>query len=261
MSDFPARITPEALIAYLDNTLSAADRAALEKSLALDPEAQGQVAAQQAFDARIRKQFAPPEMSVQDVVRLLPSADSRPSPQNPRTRRRTLFALAASVVVASLAWAAVVWQWNSDSSIEPYFQPRSLVEIYSETVDQGFRPYYFCEDENRFAATFALRQAVPLRLAPLPPDRQMVGLSYSGGLSRDTTAVLCHVRDSPVIVFVDRKQLDNPAIATSSSEPGIHVHRKELDELVIYEVTPFDTPLVSDYLQIVDQREIELDAL
>jgi hypothetical protein len=134
--------------------------------------------------------------------------------------------------------------------VQPFFQVRPLATIYRESVSLGFRPYYFCDDEERFALTFLKRQDVPLRLTAMPDDQRMIGLSYVGGLSRDTTAILCEYRDQPVIVFVDDRIKDTPSIAMADIGPGLYVHRAELAGLVLYEVSPFESPLFIEFLQV-----------
>jgi hypothetical protein len=89
---------------------------------------------------------------------------------------------------------------------------------------------------------------VPLRLAEMPDDRRMVGLSYMGGLSRNTTAILCYSQEQPVVVFVDRRENDTSA-ATEDSDPALQVFRQELGDLVLYEVTPLGSATIMDSLQ------------
>ena len=98
--------------------------------------------------------------------------------------------------------------------------------------------------------TFAKRQRVPLGLSKLPADRRMVGLSYVGGFTRDTTAILGYAHNKPVIVFVDRRDVDNPSITVPDPSSGLHLHRRELGDLVIYEVSPLPQPNFTDHLYI-----------
>ena len=79
----------------------------------------------------------------------------------------------------------------------------------------------------------------------------MEGLTYRGGLSRYTTTMLARVNGLPVMVFVDRVTADtHPTLR--SSESKLHLFRKELGPLVVYELTPLDQPKVSDYLYLAD---------
>ena len=121
--------------------------------------------------------------------------------------------------------------------------------IYRETIESGFRPYYFCEDEDRFRLTFEKRQIVPLRLAQMPSDRRMVSLSYLGGLSRNTTAILCYSASKPVVVFVDRLETDT-STAVDDADPDVNVLRKQLGDLVLYEVTPLESATIVEFLEV-----------
>jgi hypothetical protein len=136
-----------------------------------------------------------------------------------------------------------------DDGSTPFFEPTPLADIYMETIRNGFKPYYECRVDQRFAGTFAQRQGTPLRLLPLPDDVKMLGLSYPGGLSRDTTAMLCTAAGEPVMVFVDRATADNPNVATSHRE-GTNVFRAERDGLVFYELSQFDESRVMQFLAI-----------
>src|SRR5690606_42083595 len=108
-------------------------------------------------------------------------------------------------------------------------------------------------EADRFAAVFDRRQGQPLKLLPLPKGIEMLGISYPGGLSRDSTAMLCRVDGQPVIVLVDRATADR-SDAIDNGNPALHVFREERDGLVFYEVTPFDSARVIEYLAIASNR-------
>ncbi len=79
----------------------------------------------------------------------------------------------------------------------------------------------------------------------------MLGLSYPGGLSRNTTAMLCEVDEQPVMVFVDRLGKDEE-VADRQAVPSIewNVFRSVRDGLVFYEVLPFEVLRVAKYLVV-----------
>ena len=78
----------------------------------------------------------------------------------------------------------------------------------------------------------------------------MKGLSYPGGLSRETTAMLCDVERR------NRDGVCRPAETRISSSLqrtailSVNVFRTERDGLVFYEVTPLDKPTMTEYLQV-----------
>ena len=207
---------------------------------------------QSQIDDALRRQFeasVPTEHTIAEWMREVRSDDPAPvdTARAVSTRdRRTWIALTVAVAIAGVI---ITWQLANRRQREPFFEPRPLAEIYRETLAHGFKPYYECHDQERFAFTFATRQGQPLQLAQLPADRRMLGLSYSGGLSRDTTAMLCRVQGQPVIVFVDRLEADQ-VLAVQNSGPDLHVLRKEYHGLVFYEVTPFAESQMMDYLVV-----------
>jgi hypothetical protein len=161
---------------------------------------------------------------------------------NPRHRSLRLALLALAAVIA---WIVVGWQLvNRDE--QPAFKPRSLAAIYQATVAKGFEPYYECREPDRFAETFARRQGVRLQLNDMPADRYMLGLSYPGGLSRMTTAMLCRVDEQPVMVFVDKQEVDRAQ--GEDLEAGLSLLRQQRDGLVFYEITPVPEKSMIEYL-------------
>jgi len=255
MTDHEKRLTAEQLESYLDNTMSPDEKSDFERRLAIDPQATRQIQLQRDVDAGLKRIFDPPQALADEIQRLVEAEtlpEVRPVLGKSQSHRRVWLAAALSLA-AMAAWAAVAWQWGDQEELEPLFQPRPLANIYRETVARGFRPYYFCEDDERFAQTFLERQDVPLRLTSLPHGQRMVGLSYPGGLSQDTTAMLCYVDETPVMVFVDRSQADQ-SIVTASAEPELKVHRREFAGLVIYEVLPLNRAVVMEHLSVASSH-------
>ena len=156
-----------------------------------------------------------------------------------------------------IAWGLFAWQFFTSESRLPRYNPRiPLAEIYQTRIAEGFRPTWLCEDDREFASTFLKRQGQSLLLAEMPAGSKMVGLAYCGGLSRYTTTMLARVDGVPVMVFVDRTSADtDPKL--DQSRAGLHLFRKELGSLVLYEVTPLAEPRVMDYLIGADARKAE----
>ena len=236
------------LEAYLDGLMSRQERIDFETQLAAHPELMKQVEVQAQIDASLGRLFPHRELSTDDLSGIRTQTDlaevaSAPTPiKSSTTTRAALLGLAAVI-----AWILVVWQLQDRPDKAPFFQPRPVVQVYQEILDNGFQPYYECREEDRFADTFERRQGIPLVLNKLPEGSHMLGLSYAGGLSRDTTAILCHVDDQPVVVFVDRLESDL-ALATEDFSSDLSVHRIVKNRLVFYEVTPFETATIIGYL-------------
>jgi hypothetical protein len=87
----------------------------------------------------------------------------------------------------------------------------------------------------------------------MPEGARMLGLAYAGGMSRRTTAMLCYVGSSPVMVFVDRAENDRPALAARPAN-GLRIFRSERDGLVFYEVTPLSEPRIAALIELAPTR-------
>src|SRR6476620_4773621 len=151
-----------------------------------------------------------------------------------------------------LVWGVLGWQYLATLSKTPRYNPNApLDKIYEGQVLAGFRPKWVCEDDREFASTFLTRQGQGLLLGAMPQGSKMVGLTYCGGISRYTTTMLARVGVVPVMVFVDRISADtHPRL--SPGEHKLHLFRKELGSLVLYEVSPLDKPQVMEYLYPAD---------
>jgi hypothetical protein len=145
---------------------------------------------------------------------------------------------------AAIAWVITSLTGGHPTENKPQFVPRPLVEIYRSAIANGFEPTYDCREPDRFAATFSRRQGQALRLLPMAPTMAMLGVAYTGGLSRDTTAMLCRIDGKPVMAFVDRTSADRADAAVVPQGVDLHVFREERNGLVFYEVTPFGEPRV-----------------
>lgn len=158
-------------------------------------------------------------------------------------------------IAASLLFAIGMSAWlmgGFGRTVSPHFESRSLAMIYGETTERGFRPYYNCEDDQRFADTFEFRQGTPLALAELPQGSRMLGLSYPGGISRDTTAMLAEVDGKKVMVFVDKAaNSDELSVATANEDSKLNVFVVERDGLIFCEVTPLEAAELIQYFEVV----------
>ncbi len=220
------------------------------RSLREQPEIKAEIDLQAEIDSSLSRVFDVPAPTAESVEAMLagsrqcePAVTPVAEVAAPRTARRQMVLIG---LAALAAWIIVAWQFSRRRPKTPFFKPRPLAMIYRETIAAGFEPYYECREEDRFAATFAQRQGQPLRLAEMPAGSRMLGLSYTGGLSRDTTAMLCSVDEQPVMVFVDRLAADQPEMG--QSDENVRVFRSERDGLVFYEVTPFGQPRVVEFL-------------
>lgn len=259
MTDEPETNAEDLFDAYVDGLLSDAKRAAFELRVAGDSRLAQQLELHEQIQLSVQRQFpiesAPEDTSAVGIQGSSQDASLRDGEETLRrplpttasgSNRRMLAASLVGLAAAAAAWV-VVWQGDFQSVKGPFFQPRSVAAVYQETLANGFEPYYECRDDQRFRDVFQRRQGIALRLAELPLGSTMLGLSYSGGLSRETTGMLCRVDQQPLMVFVDRIANDFPDAARSTSD-AVHIHRVVRDGLVFYEVSPFDVPRMIDFL-------------
>ena len=247
-------ITDEQIDAYLDGQLSPDEREALEAQLRAQPELAADINMYAQLDSRLKELFPVEQVSDAQVTALLSSqqqpADAavsvapRESSKSTSQKRGKLLRAALIGLAASLVWLLFNWQLTVRDTT-PFFKAQPVAMVYQEIVRNGFEPYYECREEDRFADTFLRRQGKALRLAPLATGSHMLGLSYAGGLSRNTTAMLCEVEGQRVVVFVDRLEADLP-LAQENTIANLYVHRVARDGLVFYEVSPFGQVRVID---------------
>jgi hypothetical protein len=239
-------IRDEQFEAYLDGALASADDEAFRRPMRADEDFRATAGLQKRIDHTLRKLFPVVHPPASQIGNWPPAMGNPEVATKSRHAFRRFLAMGAAAVLAAIM---VVWLSQYDDKSTPFFRPTPLAQIYVDTIRNGFRPYYECDDDERFASTFVRRQGRPLRLAPLPDDVQMLGLSYPGGLSRDTTAMLCTVGREPVMVFVDRETADTAQIATPEHQ-GTNVFRAERDGLVFYEVSHLGEPRVMEFLAL-----------
>jgi hypothetical protein len=236
--------------AYLDGTLTMEERDEFAREISLNELLRSAIELQSHVDESLSRLFVVPEAPRELVARLRQSADVTPAANVARRRWLKVASLAAA---ASIVWVMFAWYFFGPGMGAPRYNPNlPLNAIYEKCVADGFRPKWVCDDPKEFAATFAARQGQGLLLADLPAGMKMEGLTYCGGISRYTTTMLARVDGLPVMVFVDRARADtHPTLAPG--ETKLHLFRKETGPLVIYELTPFHRPKVSDYLHLTER--------
>lgn len=169
-------------------------------------------------------------------------------PQEPTRSSFTKLALAALLLVAA---GLSIWFNSQPQQLALKFEPSPLTDIYAKKIE-NFRPYYVCDDKERFAQTFVSKIGIPLALAKLPTDRSMLGLSYLGGISRNTVAMLSQVQGEDVIVFVDRETEPGVDVGVKSTDPSLNVFVQRKNGLVFVEVTPLESAELIDYFEFLE---------
>jgi hypothetical protein len=242
----PQRQPDARLQAYLDGQMPAQEREAFAREIAANADLAAQIALQKRIEESLCRTFKAPEppAKIELRPRELGTVKSR-------LRRRILIAAGLAATAVTVFWIALALHYFGGEA-EPNYDPNQpLADIYQTTVAQGFKPKWVCNDAQEFASTFQKRQGQPLVLAALPAGTTMEGLTYVGGLSRYTTTMLARADGKPVMVFVDRADAD-PHPPEPAAKTGLHLFRKQLGSLVLYEISPLDRPAVMDYLELAD---------
>jgi len=239
------------LESFLDGTMNEQDRAEFIEAQKGRPEFDIHMEHQTRIDESLRRMFSFADASNEHVAEVTRKLAQRPLAE---VRRSTIsMPIAILAFAASVAFVGISIWWyfgfGADRPVDPFFQPTQLVSLYDDAVRRGFKPYYECKDDDRFAEVFANRQGVPLVLEDLPEGIRMLGLSYPGGLSRETTAMLCIVDGEQAMVFVDRLSADQPEFAqVGPAREKIFIHRTVKHDLVFYEVSHFDTSRIVKHM-------------
>jgi len=248
----------ELIEAYLDEQLAGDAKAQFERTLSGRPELRAQLdryrARQTQINASLRRMFVAPTAPSGDFVKQIdPSRNGHETiklptaPPPPRVRRSLLIAASIAILVCGPVIAWYAWQsYNAPATVAVYKpQPvRPLDDVYRERVKSGFQCDWECKTEREFAATFAAQLGQPLLMHALPDQVTSLGLSYAGGITPRSVAYLAKVSGQPVMVFVDREQLDKGQ--SLSSPQGLHIFKRQVGALVLYEVTPHEKPDLLD---------------
>lgn len=262
------------LEAYLDGTLSPEERIAFERDAGADGELARQVTMQRQLDASLRRLYTPPLAPVIPDVPAAPASPTRNG--HPRTPRVTPDpgpkappAWVEKLAAAAILGAAItlgVWSFvqlgGTDAAwwrkltgappAQPYAYTAAVVvrgstieEAYRNTVAAGFTPGWVCSQQQQFIHTFADRLGQPMTMDETP-DVRMVGLSY-GSTATGTVVVLTRAYNVPVLVFAERTDRLRAAGAepacwdyTLPADSGLHLHRREVGALTLFEVSPLD---------------------
>ena len=238
----------QAIEAYLDGRGSAAERAAFEERLAQDASLRAEVRVQRAIDTSLRGAFPAPVMA--DILARA-QAQARPQPVKPSFKARPLkvrllveAGLAAAIGIA-LGVGYLVWNDQQKPGVRQVARI-SMSDFYRQREKNDFPPDWVCEPE-RFKATFAYKFNQPLLMAEAP-GVVMKGLAYSNTLSPDTVEIISKVNNRGVIVFIDRATAGEEQKVCESS--GMHLFKRELAGLNLYELTPWDKPSVLDLIYV-----------
>lgn len=230
---------------YLDR-MNPTERTAFLASLS--DEARAELELQQSIDDSLHRVFGRRlddlETRIAKSIETIPDATAN---QNFFWRVRRGLAIAALLAFAA---GGIWYSWTlvRPTPLEDVYAPqpwRSFSMVYDHMRRNGFQPDWVCRSERQFEAAFSRRFRQPLLLAALPAGVSAGGISYSHTLSESTVTVLGNVDNEPILVFVDRLSADQ--LPPPPVPEGLNLFRREIDDLVLYELTPHDHPAVLPY--------------
>lgn len=240
--------------AALDRQLSAEQRASAESELG--PHLTRAREEQSRIDEALGRLYAPPAVGpvmarIEDTIAATAGSGAGGSagaaPSFFSLWGKHLLAASLFIVAGVMAYVNLVPPKPQDPYATEGVPRRTLGELFASAVGSGFKPDWKCETDQEFQNTFLgqLGQAISVR--PLISPDEWTGISYLPSLSSKTTVVLARVGGEPVMVFVDQKSCDR---MMAKADPPLHVHKRHLGELVLYEVSRSERPLVLDHFYV-----------
>lgn len=233
---------------YLDGQLDASQRETLEQRIAQEPTLRAEIDAQSTVDESLRRLFPVPTAD-RVLARvhghtIAGAAVAKPGARSGGASRG--FALVAAVVIGALG----IWRIASFLNPEPppgseRYRWRDLQTVYYDEIDAGFNPHWVCKSDEEFASTFRDRFRQGLLLDSVPEYVTPIGLTYCNSLSEQTVYLLARVRGKPVIAFVDNAENEKATRLPSSA--SLHLYRREVGRLTVYELSPLDQPFLLEH--------------
>ena len=254
-------IDPELLERFIDGLMSEAEAADFLAGLDNPEEALNQLELQSQINDSLCRSFGFEALGEDALISQVSAGLASKVPTEPHVNSPSLkldsvsqspwlkMALAASLL---LAIGFATWTFSKPNQIDVHFRPQALASLYLDTKDRGFRPYYNCKDPMRFADTFEVRHGHRLALSEMPPGTRMLGISYPGGISPNTTAMLGEVNGIPVMVFVDDAVNRDQVIESVEQGVDLNVFRVEENGLIFCEVTPLDSARMIQHFEFLE---------
>lgn len=242
---------------FLDDRLDAPQREHMQRRIEQDDALRAEVLLQERLDDAVRRVFAPPaerpsqwtEGRTGTAGRAAPPLQVvEPFPRSaaPLPRRGRWILRPGALLAACLLLGLSVGVYylgprlfTRGGQIAERV-PQSFAEVREELIAGGFEPDWRCEIGPKFAMYVYHRLGQTLLPASIPPRFEIMGWAYRHCLSPETMVLLTRIEGEPVLVFVDRKDNDEPQELPAGS--GLFIHKTELNELVLYELSENPKP-------------------
>ncbi len=246
---------------YIDGLLEGDALAAFEQVFEADAELRQAVKDARSFDALVAQTFAPPSASDAVIDQILSNAIN----QDNQTTNSTVSVLdrpsswvwiktIAAMLLLSIS-AFLIWNATQQANSNNRYGPRSyqsMSDLYA-SAQSGTLDYWRCDSDREFITTFwqHLDQGLKLK-SPLPSTIEAKGIGYSNTLTEHSMVFYAIVNREPVVLVIDRLQKDSSFEDHLAIDSTLQVHRLEMGGLVVYEVSPFDKPMLFGVIEAVD---------
>ncbi len=231
---------------FLDGLMSADEAAQFQARLAADPALSREVSLQRRMDDRLRVLLAPPARielpataRAEGVVATIGAAGAPALPARPARPSRWM-GLVAAASLALLAGSGGAYWWFVIGSEAPFRQP---AQIYQAQAAQSFTPEWVCTTDEEFVRNVRERFSQPALLPLATTGVEIIGWAYNTPvLSNRTATLMTRVDGREVLVLIDRAERDVNLrrAGEAAGAPSLHLFKRRLGDLVLYEVTPLD---------------------
>ena len=251
--------------AYLDDLLDEPQRAQFRQLMDRRPALRSELELQARIDESVVRLFASPSME-SSRGRVTSSAGAAAvGTRRPRKSWAASLAIVGGVAVLVLLAGGGWWFWNTlyppaPAARVPTIRRLTLAEIYREAEQTDFKPDWVCKTDKQFICTFYWKLGHGLLLGEAPVGVQPLGLSYANAVNTGTFQIVlltAKVNERGVIVAADNVEKDRGQ--TIEPGAGLHLHKRRLDHIVLYEVSPFDKPSLLGLFKETDMPQAWID--
>ncbi len=228
------------LDAYLDDAMDAQEKAAFERELERDESLRMELELQRRADQALERLYAPDADAAPSIPVVSRSASIRRSGGALR-----VYAIAATLTLAAIgAWFGwSQWQIASSHVYGPTELAKDLDRLYRSHRDAGFEPKWVCRNEEEFIEYSTAQLGRPLLFEEGVEGVTVVGWDRGVpaiGPATQQILVTFDGRDRGAVILIDRLSADREITLPERSK--LHLHKRALEDLVLYEISPRDTP-------------------
>ena len=235
---------------YLAGELKSEALREFEALLEAQPELRAEVELQRSINTALRERCQAPRDFAASARAMAEGAlaagrTGTLAPAHPTVGRIWVRRLAiAAVIMLGVFGAWSTWQFLTPGPA-PYPDTgpkRTPVAAYHEIIAAGFEPAWVCKNDQEFLENISKGLRQDFLIDQSDDNIRVVGLAYANTLSPWTVMILSYVNEQPVVVFADSKLADRNV--PTPTTPALKWFKRDLGEVVLYELTPFDEPMI-----------------